>query len=127
MSATVLITFGALLGLASGLQLLFISIIEVAVACLNFWIVEHIFKVVSLTILLRLLIVFISVTLYSPLSKRYSKPSVKTLRYPFSAELWRHCKLSGGGRVGIEPTTCRVYSFVPLRCNLPLSFLKKLN
>ena len=72
MSATVLITFGALLGLASGLQLLFISIIEVAVACLNFWIVEHIFKVVSLTILLRLLIVFISVTLYSPHSKIYT-------------------------------------------------------
>ncbi|XP_047533869.1 ammonium transporter Rh type B [Vanessa atalanta] len=45
MSATVLITFGAVLGLASGLQLLFIAIVEVAVACLNFWLVADIFKV----------------------------------------------------------------------------------
>lgn len=44
MSATVLITFGAVLGLASGLQLLFIAIVEVAVACLNFWLVADIFK-----------------------------------------------------------------------------------
>ncbi|CAH0727198.1 unnamed protein product, partial [Brenthis ino] len=44
MSATVLITFGAVLGLASGLQLLFIGIVEVAVACLNFWLVADIFK-----------------------------------------------------------------------------------
>ena len=26
----------------------------------------------------------------------YQKPNVKTLRYPFSAEFWRHCMLSGG-------------------------------
>ncbi|XP_032518087.1 ammonium transporter Rh type B-B isoform X1 [Danaus plexippus] len=39
MSATVLITFGAVLGLASGLQLLLIAIIEVAVGCFNFWVV----------------------------------------------------------------------------------------
>ncbi|XP_050666946.1 ammonium transporter Rh type B-B [Leptidea sinapis] len=44
MSATVLITFGALLGYASGLQLLFIAIIETVVGCFNFWLVEHIFK-----------------------------------------------------------------------------------
>lgn len=45
MSATVLITFGALLGIASGAQLLFIAIVEVAVGCLNFYVVEHFFKV----------------------------------------------------------------------------------
>ncbi|CAH0400164.1 unnamed protein product [Chilo suppressalis] len=45
MSATVLITFGALLGIASGVQLLFIAIVEVAVASLNFWLAEDIFKV----------------------------------------------------------------------------------
>lgn len=45
MSATVLITFGALLGVASGLQLLFIAIVETAVACLNMWLVADVFKV----------------------------------------------------------------------------------
>lgn len=45
MSATVLITFGALLGIASGLQLLFIAIVETAVACLNIWLVSDVFKV----------------------------------------------------------------------------------
>lgn len=44
MSATVLITFGALLGVASGLQLLFIAIVETAVACLNMWLVADVFK-----------------------------------------------------------------------------------
>lgn len=44
MSATVLITFGALLGIASGLQLLFIAIVETAVACLNIWLVSDVFK-----------------------------------------------------------------------------------
>ncbi|XP_047521216.1 ammonium transporter Rh type B [Pieris napi] len=44
MSATVLITFGAVLGVASGLQLLFIAIIETAVGCFNFWLVEDVFK-----------------------------------------------------------------------------------
>ncbi|XP_052742187.1 ammonium transporter Rh type B [Bicyclus anynana] len=44
MAATVLITFGALLGIASGLQLLFIAIIEVAIACANFYLVGDIFK-----------------------------------------------------------------------------------
>ena len=56
------------------------------------------------------------------------KPNVKTLRFP---EFWRHCVLSDGTkparakiliynnspRVGIEPSTSRVYShtLVPLR------------
>ncbi|XP_039756979.1 ammonium transporter Rh type B isoform X2 [Pararge aegeria] len=44
MAATVLITFGALLGLASGLQLLFIAIVEVAIACANFYLVGDILK-----------------------------------------------------------------------------------
>ncbi|XP_045773475.1 ammonium transporter Rh type A isoform X2 [Maniola jurtina] len=44
MAATVLITFGALLGLASDLQLLFIAVVEVAVACANFYLVGDIFK-----------------------------------------------------------------------------------
>ncbi|XP_063828589.1 ammonium transporter Rh type B-B [Ostrinia nubilalis] len=44
MSATVLITFGALLGVTSGVQLLFIAIVETAVACLNLWLVADIFK-----------------------------------------------------------------------------------
>ncbi|CAK1543256.1 unnamed protein product [Leptosia nina] len=44
MSATVLITFGAVLGVASGLQLLFIAIVETAVACFNFWLVADVFK-----------------------------------------------------------------------------------
>lgn len=45
MAATVLITFGALLGLASDLQLLFIGIIEVVFACANFYVVADKFKV----------------------------------------------------------------------------------
>ncbi|CAH0755340.1 unnamed protein product [Diatraea saccharalis] len=45
MSATVLITFGALLGVASGVQLLFIAVVEIAVACLNLWLCEDVFKV----------------------------------------------------------------------------------
>lgn len=45
MSATVLITFGALLGVASGLQLAFIGIIEVTVGCLNLYLCEHVFKI----------------------------------------------------------------------------------
>ncbi|XP_059062821.1 ammonium transporter Rh type A [Achroia grisella] len=44
MAATVLITFGALLGIASGIQLLFIAIVETAVACLNLWLVTDVFK-----------------------------------------------------------------------------------
>ncbi|XP_045499903.1 ammonium transporter Rh type B-A [Colias croceus] len=44
MSATVLITFGAVLGAASGLQLLLIAIIETVVGCFNFWLVESVFK-----------------------------------------------------------------------------------
>ncbi|XP_075976802.1 rhesus blood group-associated glycoprotein Rh50 [Anticarsia gemmatalis] len=44
MSATVLITFGAVLGVASGTQLLFISIVETAVACLNLYLVGDVFK-----------------------------------------------------------------------------------
>ncbi|CAG4938575.1 unnamed protein product, partial [Parnassius apollo] len=44
MSATVLITFGALLGVASGTQLLFIAIVETAIACLNMWLVSNVFK-----------------------------------------------------------------------------------
>ncbi|KAL0879052.1 hypothetical protein ABMA27_004017 [Loxostege sticticalis] len=44
MSATVLITFGALLGVASGVQLLFIAVVETAVACLNIWLVADVFK-----------------------------------------------------------------------------------
>ncbi|XP_028167218.1 ammonium transporter Rh type B-like [Ostrinia furnacalis] len=49
MSATVLITFGALLGVASGVQLLFIAIVETAVACLNLWLVADVFKVYYLS------------------------------------------------------------------------------
>ncbi|XP_047028605.1 ammonium transporter Rh type B [Helicoverpa zea] len=45
MSATVLITFGALLGLASGTQLLFIAIIETAVGCINLYLMEEVYKV----------------------------------------------------------------------------------
>lgn len=45
MSATVLITFGALLGLASGTQLLFIAIIETAVGCINLYLMESVYKV----------------------------------------------------------------------------------
>ncbi|KAJ8719799.1 hypothetical protein PYW08_011974 [Mythimna loreyi] len=45
MSATVLITFGALLGLASGTQLLFIAIVEAAVGCVNLYISEEIYKI----------------------------------------------------------------------------------
>lgn len=48
MSATVLITFGALLGLASGTQLLFISIIEAAVGCVNMYIMTDIYKVADI-------------------------------------------------------------------------------
>ncbi|CAH2041138.1 unnamed protein product, partial [Iphiclides podalirius] len=44
MSATVLITFGALLGVASVTQLLFIAIVETAVGCFNIWIVLDYFK-----------------------------------------------------------------------------------
>ncbi|XP_037293321.1 ammonium transporter Rh type B-B isoform X2 [Manduca sexta] len=44
MSATVLITFGALLGVATGLQLLFIAIVETVIACLNLWLVTDVFK-----------------------------------------------------------------------------------
>ncbi|GBP74841.1 Ammonium transporter Rh type B [Eumeta japonica] len=44
MSATVLITFGALLGVASGVQLLFIAVVEVAVACANMYLVNDVFK-----------------------------------------------------------------------------------
>lgn len=44
MSATVLITFGALLGIASGTQLLFIAIVETAVACLNLYLVGSVFQ-----------------------------------------------------------------------------------
>lgn len=45
MSATVLITFGALLGLASGTQLLFIAVVEAAVGCVNLYISEEIYKI----------------------------------------------------------------------------------
>ncbi|KAL4715656.1 hypothetical protein ACJJTC_006235, partial [Scirpophaga incertulas] len=44
MSATVLITFGALLGVTSGFQLLFIAVVETAIGCFNFYLVEHVFK-----------------------------------------------------------------------------------
>ncbi|KAH9635405.1 hypothetical protein HF086_013720 [Spodoptera exigua] len=44
MSATVLITFGALLGLASGTQLLFLAIIETAVGCINLYLIESVYK-----------------------------------------------------------------------------------
>ncbi|CAB3246988.1 unnamed protein product [Arctia plantaginis] len=44
MSATVLITFGAVLGIASGAQLLFIALVEIAVGCLNLYIIGDIFK-----------------------------------------------------------------------------------
>ncbi|KAM3959716.1 rhesus blood group-associated glycoprotein Rh50 [Aphomia sociella] len=44
MAATVLISFGALLGIASGIQLLFIAVVETAVACLNLWLVSDVFK-----------------------------------------------------------------------------------
>ncbi|XP_041981153.1 ammonium transporter Rh type B [Aricia agestis] len=44
MSATVLITFGAILGLASGLQLLVIAVIEIVIASLNLWLVTGVFK-----------------------------------------------------------------------------------
>lgn len=47
MAATVLITFGALLGIASGAQLIFIAIVETAVACLNIWLVSDVFQVSS--------------------------------------------------------------------------------
>ncbi|CAH0625660.1 unnamed protein product [Chrysodeixis includens] len=45
MSATVLITFGALLGLASGPQLLFIAIVETALGCTNLYLCEAVFKI----------------------------------------------------------------------------------
>lgn len=45
MAATVLITFGALLGVASGAQLLFIAIVETAIGCANFYLVADVFKV----------------------------------------------------------------------------------
>ncbi|XP_026730518.1 ammonium transporter Rh type B [Trichoplusia ni] len=45
MSATVLITFGALLGLTSGPQLLFIAIIETALGCTNLYLCEAVFQV----------------------------------------------------------------------------------
>lgn len=48
MSATVLITFGALLGLASGTQLLFIAIIETAVGCINLYLMESVYKVTDI-------------------------------------------------------------------------------
>ncbi|KAI8432413.1 hypothetical protein MSG28_004809 [Choristoneura fumiferana] len=44
MAATVLITFGALLGVASGAQLLFIAVVETAVGCANIYLVSDVFK-----------------------------------------------------------------------------------
>ncbi|XP_068629338.1 ammonium transporter Rh type B-B [Battus philenor] len=44
MSATVLISFGALLGTTSITQLLFIAIIEIAIACLNIWLISSHFQ-----------------------------------------------------------------------------------
>ncbi|KAJ8720379.1 hypothetical protein PYW07_012422 [Mythimna separata] len=45
MSATVLITFGALLGLASGTQLLFIAVVEAAVGCVNLYLCEKVYEI----------------------------------------------------------------------------------
>ncbi|KAJ8719800.1 hypothetical protein PYW08_011975 [Mythimna loreyi] len=45
MSATVLITYGALLGLASGTQLLFIAVVEALVGSVNLFISEAIFEI----------------------------------------------------------------------------------
>ncbi|XP_049875416.1 ammonium transporter Rh type B [Pectinophora gossypiella] len=44
MAATVLITFGALLGVASGVQLLFIAIVETAIGCANLYLVVDVLK-----------------------------------------------------------------------------------
>ncbi|XP_053608700.1 ammonium transporter Rh type B-A isoform X2 [Plodia interpunctella] len=44
MAATVLITFGALLGITTGFQLLVIAIIETAIGCVNIYLVSDVFK-----------------------------------------------------------------------------------
>ncbi|KAJ2951604.1 hypothetical protein O0L34_g13760 [Tuta absoluta] len=44
MAATVLITFGALLGVASGMQLIIIAIIETAIGCANIYLVLDVLK-----------------------------------------------------------------------------------
>ncbi|XP_026332189.1 ammonium transporter Rh type B-B [Hyposmocoma kahamanoa] len=44
MSATVLITFGALLGFASSTQLLFLAVIETVIGCTNLWLVTHVLR-----------------------------------------------------------------------------------
>ncbi|XP_060804175.1 ammonium transporter Rh type B isoform X2 [Amyelois transitella] len=44
MAATVLITFGALLGITSGFQLLVIAVIETAIGCANIYLVGDVFK-----------------------------------------------------------------------------------
>ena len=35
-------------------------------------------------------------TVFRTQQGRQEEPSVKTLRFPLSAEFWRHCVLSGG-------------------------------
>ena len=43
---------------------------------------------------------------------RQEEPSVKTLRYPLSAEYWRHCMFSGG-------TQRPLFASIPENISLP--------
>lgn len=58
MSATVLITFGALLGFASSTQLLFIAAIETVIGCVNLWLVTHVFKLRKMHLIQNLLHIY---------------------------------------------------------------------